>query len=595
MCFVLQVPWPKETMIEGYIKAVEEGLTHNVEPLLEHLAKVNDNAPDPEIKLPDEDSLTFKEYEKQMNQYQEDCKMLKYQVEPKRQALTTFGLFSYIISLALASPNLASHRHLPSEKSSWKDLVTEEHKVAIKEFEEKLHAPILKEHTDVQQYLEQLPSVVKLLLEMIGEVTGCIALIYVAGPQPADAFTMAKLLVPSNRILSRLNAPISRFAAEDEGVALDAIRGDIFNESGGSETLTPAAPATKPFVKAKKPLRVSPVKKPSEVLTDGASGEGAIDKPTTLPHPAPPVKVLMPPLPVSPTVPASSPAQASSTISDKAPMAEEGSSPLSPPVSHAGSATRSILPSPAILRAVSVVRSDVSTTVAKEKRCGKEENNGKDSSCHGKKRSQQESGVSRAGSMAHLDIPPMASKKRGHKEDKGTKKFQTSKSSLVPSSSNQSTIIPTPAMKEYLNLTLPPGAPRWAVTTIKLLQHEKAIKSGINLVKDFKTGFWMWWFQIQLEFCLRDESNMMLLIDKDSKILINTVTADPDSNWLCHIITRPFFIIIKTMVNEGLLDTERDFQRERNYSIPCDGIMTQRVWKNCSREEIKELEIGEEL
>ncbi|PBK83276.1 hypothetical protein ARMGADRAFT_945359, partial [Armillaria gallica] len=56
-------------------------LTHNVEPSLEHLAKVNDNAPDPEIELPDEDSLTFKKYKKQMNQYQEDCKMLKYQVE----------------------------------------------------------------------------------------------------------------------------------------------------------------------------------------------------------------------------------------------------------------------------------------------------------------------------------------------------------------------------------------------------------------------------------------------------------------------------------------------------------------------------------
>ncbi len=87
--------------IEGYIKAVEEGcaveyiadvvrrylkrylisLTHNVEPSPEHLAHVNDDAPDPEIPMPDEDSLTFVEYEKQMNKYQEDCKTLKYQAE----------------------------------------------------------------------------------------------------------------------------------------------------------------------------------------------------------------------------------------------------------------------------------------------------------------------------------------------------------------------------------------------------------------------------------------------------------------------------------------------------------------------------------
>ncbi|KAK0432580.1 hypothetical protein EV421DRAFT_1910838 [Armillaria borealis] len=70
--------------IEGYIKAVEEG--HAVEyiadvPSPEHLVHVNDDVPDPEIPMPDEDSLMFVEYEKQMNRYQEDCKTLKYQAE----------------------------------------------------------------------------------------------------------------------------------------------------------------------------------------------------------------------------------------------------------------------------------------------------------------------------------------------------------------------------------------------------------------------------------------------------------------------------------------------------------------------------------
>ncbi|PBK83277.1 hypothetical protein ARMGADRAFT_1089623 [Armillaria gallica] len=109
------------------------------------------------------------------------------------------------------------------------------------------------------------------------------------------------------------------------------------------------------------------------------------------------------------------------------------------------------------------------------KKRGHKEDKGGDGSHHSEKKLREGLDDDSTGSR-----PIQGNRKRGHAvgvKDKqlqqGTKKFQTSKSSLVPSSSNQSTTISTPAMKEYLNLTLPLGAPRWAVTTIKLLQHEK--------------------------------------------------------------------------------------------------------------------------
>ncbi len=87
--------------IEGYIKSVEEGcaaefiadvvcrylkryplrLEHNVEPSAEHLARVDDHAPDPEIVMLNEDKLSFEEYEKAQMQMVEDCRLLKFRSE----------------------------------------------------------------------------------------------------------------------------------------------------------------------------------------------------------------------------------------------------------------------------------------------------------------------------------------------------------------------------------------------------------------------------------------------------------------------------------------------------------------------------------
>ncbi|PBK81488.1 hypothetical protein ARMGADRAFT_1144191 [Armillaria gallica] len=238
--------------IEGYIKAVEEGhaaeyiadmvqhylkrfpitLTHNVKPSPEHLAHVNDNVPDPEILMPDEDSLTFVEYKKQMNKYQEDCKTLKYRAEFSKQCdmstrdtgmdnpwtvilhrLTGVGLskpckpqafnlwfkantkevneawqakvdaLKEANKLMKPSQHAASYQsfkskmyhELPtSEKSAWEELAVEEHEVATKEYEEKLKVPISKDPKDLQECLECLPGILKPLIDVVGGVTGCV-------------------------------------------------------------------------------------------------------------------------------------------------------------------------------------------------------------------------------------------------------------------------------------------------------------------------------------------------------------------------------------------------------------------------------------
>ena len=41
------------------------------------------------------------------------------------------------------------------EKKSWEDLATEDHEVAMKEYEEKLHAPVSKEPQDMQAYVSR--------------------------------------------------------------------------------------------------------------------------------------------------------------------------------------------------------------------------------------------------------------------------------------------------------------------------------------------------------------------------------------------------------------------------------------------------------
>ncbi|PBK83334.1 hypothetical protein ARMGADRAFT_1089446 [Armillaria gallica] len=195
------------------------------------------------------------------------------------------------------------------EKSAWQDLATEEHEATTKEFKEKLQVPISKELSDLQQHLEWLPSVVKPLMQMIGEATGCIVSVYVAGPQPADSGQLHIASFHGDKTLSSVKQnfikakcanfkyfvlPIYstflkkcymvemcreqallvdmptlesiRFAAEEEGVALHPVVREIFNVSRGSETITTTTPTTKSISKLKKPLRVPPVKKMNEML-----------------------------------------------------------------------------------------------------------------------------------------------------------------------------------------------------------------------------------------------------------------------------------------------------------------------------------------
>ncbi|PBK59165.1 hypothetical protein ARMSODRAFT_1027662 [Armillaria solidipes] len=360
--------------VEGYIKAVEEGraaefiadvvrrylkryplsLEHNVEPSQEHLAAVDDHAPDPEVVMPNEDELTFEEYEKVQLKFIEDQKDLKFRSEQIRRWLRyqyakrndmsakDMGadnpwtvLLHRLTGVGLSKPRKPQafalwykanateveaawkahmevmktkgspiapgqraagfqsfkskmYRDLPAaEKKSWEGLAAEEHEVAIKEYEEKLHAPVSQEAKDYQSCLERLPSVVKPLIDIIVEATGCPVSIYVGGPQPADggrlhiaSFHGGKTLgvvkqnfveaeranlkryilpVYSNFLKRCFSVEMCRaralpsstptldsigFASEEDGVTLHTIDGEVYNNAGGKELVSTLPPAT---------------------------------------------------------------------------------------------------------------------------------------------------------------------------------------------------------------------------------------------------------------------------------------------------------------------------------------------------------------
>ncbi len=43
----------------------------------------------------------------------------------------------------------------------------------------------------------------------------------------------------------------------------------------------------------------------------------------------------------------------------------------------------------------------------------------------------------------------------------------------------------------------------------------QAPTSGVNPVRDFESKFWLWWSQLQPEFCQRDESEVVLALDHE--------------------------------------------------------------------------------
>ncbi|PBK63579.1 hypothetical protein ARMSODRAFT_1023781 [Armillaria solidipes] len=201
------------------------------------------------------------------------------------------------------------------EKQSWEALASEEHEVATKEFNEKLNAPISQDPQDLQNCLERLPSVVKPLIDIIVQATGCLVSIYVVGPQPADggrlhiaSFHGGKTLgsVKQNFIeaehnnFKRFILPVYSnfvkkcftvemcharalphdtptlesigFTSEEEGIALHSIEGDLFNNNGGSEMLP--AQMTKATKATKKPLREAPVKRVKDAKLGAAKSGG---------------------------------------------------------------------------------------------------------------------------------------------------------------------------------------------------------------------------------------------------------------------------------------------------------------------------------
>ncbi len=64
-----------------YLKCYPLSLEHNVELSAEHLACVDDHAPDPDIVMPNKDELNFVKYEKVQMKMVEDRKALKFHSE----------------------------------------------------------------------------------------------------------------------------------------------------------------------------------------------------------------------------------------------------------------------------------------------------------------------------------------------------------------------------------------------------------------------------------------------------------------------------------------------------------------------------------
>ncbi len=45
--------------------------------------------------------------------------------------------------------------------------------------------------------------------------------------------------------------------------------------------------------------------------------------------------------------------------------------------------------------------------------------------------------------------------------------------------------------------------------------HLQAPMSGVDPVRDFESNFWLWWSQLQPEFCQCDESEVVLALDHE--------------------------------------------------------------------------------
>lgn len=62
----------------AYFKRYPIELPHNEEPSAEHLASVNDDAPDVEVPPPNPEALDKEEYEEALSEYEERCRLIVY-------------------------------------------------------------------------------------------------------------------------------------------------------------------------------------------------------------------------------------------------------------------------------------------------------------------------------------------------------------------------------------------------------------------------------------------------------------------------------------------------------------------------------------
>ncbi|PBK65754.1 hypothetical protein ARMSODRAFT_1022184 [Armillaria solidipes] len=218
------------------------------------------------------------------------------------------------------------------EKLAWEELAVEEHEAAMKEYEEKLNTSISKDPKDLQDCLKHLPGILKLLIDIVGEVMGCLVSVYVAGPQLADGgwshitlfhgsktvgsikqtsveaeqvnFKKFILLIYENFIkkcftvemccaqVLPANMPTLEsigFVSEINEITLHAIKRELYNATGDSEFVATATMAvvTKGSSKIKQVLREPPVKKTTGIPKEKTGLNGMPNRTATEKAPAP--------------------------------------------------------------------------------------------------------------------------------------------------------------------------------------------------------------------------------------------------------------------------------------------------------------------
>ncbi|KAM6489701.1 hypothetical protein JOM56_014724 [Amanita muscaria] len=255
-----------------YFKHYPIDLPHDEEPCPEHLERVDDSRPDPDVVIPDLDSMSEEEYAKMKEQqeiilfrkaqikrwmvyhYAKECdlpskesgaldpyslllhkltgvgvskprKKAAYNVWAKTQAeLIEEKAKGEVTRSNLKAKDLANiccqimrrlfHALPPEEQKEWESQAMEDHKNATEEWEKAIKAAPSTRQEDHQLCIEHLPKFVQPILDLICEHTGWKATLIAGGPEPADGGQLNVLSIHSGMVLGPVGMNFGRSERE---------------------------------------------------------------------------------------------------------------------------------------------------------------------------------------------------------------------------------------------------------------------------------------------------------------------------------------------------------------------------------------------